>query len=278
MIATVNNINPTAEIAEPVDGRTWILADGTDTDTVIDVRTMLATRNVASTMSARSVDPGSDDLTFNWAWGDGTSTVTTYRSNLARLDPKPSTEVNRRDVTDAPVKTWANACLYRVITTVSDDDGGSAVDATWVVVTGTPTKQQGVGSWTASLQGKGSTKLSATQTACYLQAIDHLSVTFGAAADARPLTSATDAIAILNPSGGPADQLGMLDRAILAGWMELMNGGVTWNQQVDTNGDRVPDAQFGQLLRNAETLRADPTATAEQRSEQRRLLSKAVNL
>lgn len=278
VIATVNNINPTAEIAEPVDGRTWILADGTDTDTVIDVRTMLATRNVASTMSARSVDPGSDDLTFNWAWGDGTSTVTTYRSNLARLDPKPSTEVNQRDVTDAPVKTWANACLYRVITTVTDDDGGSAVDATWVVVTGSPTKQQGVGSWTASLEGKGSTKLSAAQTACYLRAIDHLSVTFGAAADARPLTSAADAIAILNPSGGPADQLGMLDRAILAGWMELMNGGVTWNQQVDTNGDRVPDAQFGQLLRNAETLRADPNATAEQRSEQRRLLSKAVNL
>ena len=278
VIATVNNINPTADIAEPIDGRTWILADGTDTDTVIDVRTMLATRNVASTISARSIDPGSDDLTFNWAWGDGTSTVTTYRSNRARLDPKPSTEVNPRDITDAPVKTWANACLYRVITTVTDDDGGSAVDATWVVVTGTPTKQQGVGSWTASLEGKGSAKLSAAQTACYLRAIDHLSVTFGAAADARPLVSAAEAIAILNPSGGPADQLGLLDRAILAGWLELMNGGVTWNQQVDTNGDRVPDAQFGQMLRNAETLRADPNATAQQRSEQRRLLSKAVNL
>lgn len=276
--ATVNNINPTAVIAEPIDGRTWILADGTDADTVIDVPTMLATRGVPSRMSARSIDPGSDDLTFAWTWGDGTSTATTYRSDIARPDPKPSTEVNPRDVTDTPTKTWANACLYRVGITVTDDDGGTAADATWVVVTGAPTKQLGVGAWTASLQGKGNLKLTPAQTTCYLQAVDHLSVTFGAPADARSLLSAAEAIAILNPSGGPADQLGQLDRAILASWLELINGGVTWNQRVDTNGDKIPDAEFGQLVRNAEQLRADPNATAEQRAEQRRLLSKAVNL
>ena len=72
--------------------------------------------------------------------------------------------------------------------------------------------------------------------------------------------------------------LGMLDRAILASWLELINGGVTWNQRVDTDGDRVLDAEFGQLIRSAEALRADPAATAEQRAEQRRLLSRAVSL
>lgn len=275
-VATVHNVNPTSVIDEPVDGRTWILADGVDNNTTVDVPTMLATAGVASSMTERSIDPGSDDETVVWTWGDNTLSSRTWLNAGPGADPDPSTSVNARSIIDTQSKTWTTPCLVQVGTTVVDDDWGVATDSTWVVVTGQPTKTLGNGGWQKAIQGSaGAIKLTSSQIACYLRAVDHLSPTFGAAPDAYPLATVADAVRVLGMSTGAETQLAHLDRALLSGWLELMNGGVTWNQRVDTNGDKkltTADMTIGELLRDTESLRIRPGVTSKQLQERRVLL------
>jgi uncharacterized repeat protein (TIGR01451 family) len=91
--------------------------------------------NQEITLSARATDPGSDDLTFTWDWGDGTSdTVTIYYNNGVSPDPYPSPEVNPMDITDSVTHTYGDDGNFTVSLTVVDDDGGVSVYTTYVVV------------------------------------------------------------------------------------------------------------------------------------------------
>jgi len=278
--ATVHNVAPTAVIDEPVDGRTWILADGIDADTAVNLPTMLATAGVPSSMTERSIDPGSDDLTPVWTWGDGTTSSRTWLVNGPATDPDPSTSVQPRSIVDTQSKTWTTPCLYQVSTTVVDDDWGVASDSTWVVVTGRPTKTLGNGAWHSAIQGSGKLTLTPAQVACYLRAVDHLSPTYGASPDALPLATVADAVRILGMSTGAPTELAHLDRALLSAWLELMNGGMSWNEQVDSNGDKkitAADMTFGQLLRDSESLRGRPGVTSKQLQDRRQLLDKVTS-
>ncbi len=81
--------------------------------------------NVAITLAGHATDPGSDDLTFTWNWGDGTSdTVTIYYNNGVSPDPDPSTEFNPMNITDVVSHTYGDNGVFVVILTVEDDDGG----------------------------------------------------------------------------------------------------------------------------------------------------------
>ncbi len=76
---------------------------------------------------ATATDPGSDDLTFTWDWGDGTpATATTYYNDGLGPDPYPSPAgVSPFTATDVRVRAFTSAGTYAVILKVSDDDGGS---------------------------------------------------------------------------------------------------------------------------------------------------------
>ena len=78
------------------------------------------------TFAATASDPGSDDLTFMWNWGDGNTTENTYYNDGIGPDPYPSPEVNPIGVTDTVKHGYALAGSYTVTLTVTDDDGGSA--------------------------------------------------------------------------------------------------------------------------------------------------------
>lgn len=75
--------------------------------------------------SATASDPGSDDLTFTWDWGDGTSSTSIYYNDGVGPDPYPSPDLNPITVTDIQVHAFMLPKVYTITITVTDDDSGS---------------------------------------------------------------------------------------------------------------------------------------------------------
>jgi hypothetical protein len=77
---------------------------------------------------ATAVDPGSDDLTFRWDFGDGTNESRTYFNDGVTPDPFPSPgglfPVNVTNETTHVYRTRGN---FTVTLTVMDDDGGTVM-------------------------------------------------------------------------------------------------------------------------------------------------------
>ncbi|UCD92048.1 MAG: PKD domain-containing protein [Methanobacteriota archaeon] len=78
------------------------------------------------TFEASATDPGSDDLTFEWEWGDGSPVEGgTYFNDGALPDPYPSPEGTFPfSATDVRTHTYATPASYDVLLRVTDDDGG----------------------------------------------------------------------------------------------------------------------------------------------------------
>ncbi len=78
------------------------------------------------TFEASASDPGSDDLSFVWDWGDGTPAgITTYYNDGTAPDPYPSPDVNPITASDVQKHAYMAAGAYTLILTVEDDDGGA---------------------------------------------------------------------------------------------------------------------------------------------------------
>jgi PKD repeat protein len=86
------------------------------------------------TFSSTATDPGSDDLTFTWNWGDGTSdTITIYYNDGVAPEPIYDPITNKIkspwgtfpfSVTDTVDHTYGDNGEYTITLTVEDDDGG----------------------------------------------------------------------------------------------------------------------------------------------------------
>jgi hypothetical protein len=86
------------------------------------------------TFSAFATDPGSDDLTFTWNWGDSpVVTTSTYYNDGMAPDFLPSPDINPPAVTDTATHSYAAPDTYTVTLTVEDDDGG-VVTTTYEVI------------------------------------------------------------------------------------------------------------------------------------------------
>jgi PKD repeat protein len=78
------------------------------------------------TFNATASDVGSDDLTFEWDWGDGTpATATTHYNDGIGPDPYPSPGGTFPfTAKDTSVHAYAMAGTYTMTLRVTDDDGG----------------------------------------------------------------------------------------------------------------------------------------------------------
>ncbi len=111
---TVNNVLPSIEPDEP---------------SFVD-------ENSPITLTAIFTDPGSDDLTITWDWGDGfSSTITTIHFNDGiSPDPYPSPEINPMSVTESQSHTYGDNGIFTVTITALDDDNGETISTVEVEV------------------------------------------------------------------------------------------------------------------------------------------------
>ncbi len=262
---TVSNVPPTASIGE--GGATDI--NGTPV--------ILGNAGAPVAFSGRSTDPGSDDLTLTWSWGDGPPLVdasTLYLVNPPNPDPDPSPTVQPRDVTDPQSHAFGQACTYDVVFSALDDDSGSASATIKVLILGNEPKGKPTGYWAQQYRQKGGVDFTNATLTCYLEIAAFVSKVYHEARDASTFVKAQ---AILFDQGTDVAKRDQLDRLLLAAWLNFANGAVGWNELVDTNRNGTPDTVFHVAMQAAELVRLNPASTPAQIDTQRAIVQSIID-
>ncbi|UCC25810.1 MAG: M23 family metallopeptidase [Gemmatimonadales bacterium] len=223
-------------------------------------------------LAARVTDPGSDDLMLLLDWADGETETGSYLLDPPNRDPFPSPDLSPRDITVRTSHRFSDACYYPVLLTVSDEDGGTGIALTHVVVTGTARRVQGAGYWMTLYRGNRGGSLDEATLGCYLRIAGHMSAVFDEERTGTDSFDSSSDVLWTNDSRGAMDQL--LDRQLLTAWLNFANGALGWSERVDTNGDGAADALFWEAITAAEEVRLDPRATRQELEEQKDILER----
>jgi hypothetical protein len=246
-VATIDNVAPTAAI------------DESRTTPINGVPTVLAHAGEPVDFAGRSTDPGSDDLTLTWDWDDGAPSPdvsTTSLVNPPLPDPPNSPSVQPRDVTDQQTHTFTDACAYDVVFAATDDDGGAASDTIAVLITGNAEDNRSAGYWTVQYRQGPASVFDTATLECYLAITGFASTVFDEARDASTIAAALDVLEV----NGTSSAAELLDRQLLAVWLNFANGAMDLDTLVDTNRDGIADTVLSDALATAEAVRLDPAA------------------
>ena len=238
--------------------------------------TLLAAVGEPLTLGGRATDPGSDDLTLRWNWGDGSPvTATFYPANPPDPDPSPSPGVGPRDVTEEATHAFDRPGRYKITFWAEDDDGGvSAEQPITAVVFGPGGRPRHAGYWQHQLSGAGRVDFDQDTLLAYLAIVDHFSAVFHKTRDAGTLPAAYDVLFLGGNGGSAAEQL---DRALLTVWLNVAHGALDPFRQADVDGDGLPDGTLAAIMATAESVRQDPTATDAALRHQTHLVRRLLN-
>lgn len=261
---TVTNVKPTAII------------DTSGTVSVNGVPTVIAHAGTSVDFGARITDPGSDDLTVTWDWGDGTPADTsTSLVNPPVLDPPLSPSIQPRDISAASDHAFGKACVYTSGLAVTDDDGGSTTGSLNVIIVGNNHPNRPHGYWRQQNRYHAfatgpAPDFDAGTLDCYLKIAAYMSRVFNERTAAATFAQAYDVLDTSSTS--KINEL--FDQQLLAAWLNFANGAIEWNQLVDTNGDKTADTPFLTAIERAETLRLNPSATRPQLDAMKRIVER----
>lgn len=242
------NVSPTATLSN-AGTTTWNGA----TLTVARVGT-------PSTFSVALADPGSDDLSTRWSYGDGTRALSRSPLRPGRRggDEAVSPSLEPRTATSTVSHTFLRACTRTVGAATSDDDGGRSARRTrTVVVLGTSTTPHGLAWWRDGYRGTTAT-VSAADRPCLLATARTLSTVF---AEQRALTTTADAVAVLAPAS-PATNRSRFDAQLLTVWLDVATGSVPLGQPLDADGNGSTETTVGAFLLSAESTRNAASASS----------------
>jgi hypothetical protein len=252
-VVVVDNVAPTAQIAASGS----VLVNG--------VPTFIAHAGQAVTLNGTSTDPGSDDLTLGWSWGDGSPVQSTVSLvNPPNPDPLPSPTVQPRNESPAQSHAFGKACAFESTFSSADDDGASASDTAKIIIVGNASDNGLVGFWQAQfkayLTGHGKPKYDAPTLTCYLTIARYMSGVFD---EKTPAATFADAAAVLS-TAGTSNMNELFDQHLLAAWLNFANGSLEYDQLVDTDGNRTLDTPFLKAMADAEAVRLNPSTTRAQ--------------
>lgn len=260
--AGVDNVDPTAVIddsgAETYGGQSaFVVHAGEDL-----------------TVPVGSEDPGSDDLAFEWAWGDGATDTVVSLVNPPLPDPSPSPSVQPRDITEEATHAYVEACLYQLGVTVTDDDGGSANDDAVVLITGNADDRGNDAFWKNQIKHVGKPRnYTAAELECFLSIVGYLSTVFDESTDASTLALARD---VLEGKSSPKGEARKLEQELLAAWLNFAAGAYDLDSVVQRHKPKGTTT-FVELVGQAEAVRLDPTSTEKELKEQRENLNQVNN-
>ena len=227
------------------------------------VSTFVAHAGQTIPFTADSFDPGSDDRTTTWDWGDGAPSPDTSKLSLNDAgfnpDPDPSPSINPRTVTDSQPHAFSDACFYTVTFGARDDDAGSASAQVAVIIAGHAADQRGAGYWQTQYRPRP-TAFSEARRQCYLAIARFMSAVFS---ETRPLATVEQAFDVLKINNNAGDARQKLERELLTAWLNFANGAFDLTELVDTNGDGTADTQFATVMGNAEAVLLNPSSDAQ---------------
>ena len=252
-----------------------VAIDRSGTTTFDGVQTVVGSQGVPTPFSGSVSDPGSDDVTVTWAYGDALSDSATNLVNPPGTDPAVSPSIQPRSFTSSVTHAYARPCLYTATMSAVDDDGGAATpDTVTVVVVAAPHTWESNGFWKINYGGNTPT-IPAEDLACYLRIVSHTSGVFGSG-DPVALGSTLNARTILFKDTGTSAEL--FDRDLLVAWLNVANGALPLTTQVDVTGDGVLDGTVAKVLADAEQVRLDPASTKAQIDNARKLVNNLAKI
>jgi hypothetical protein len=245
------------------------------------VSTFAAHEGQVIPFTASSFDPGSDDRTTTWDWGDGAPSPDTSTLSLNDVAfnpdppslafPFPSPSINPRTVTDPEPHAFSAACFYTVTFGARDDDAGTASGQVAVIIAGNASLQRGAAYWQTQYRPRP-TSFTEARRQCYLAIARFMSRVFGLG-DPLALGTVAQAFDVLSINNNSGRETQKLDRELLAAWLNFANGAFDLTELVDTDGNGTADTAFATVMANAEAVRIGPSTDA-QKIAQRKILER----
>lgn len=268
---TILNVAPTAVI------------DRTGSRTIQGASTFLASAGSPLTLSGTATDPGRDDLTLTWDFGDGPP-----EPDVSTTYPVP------HEVTELQMVTYPGACVFPVSFAAEDDDAAFGQDQVTVLATAAgPNRSRGRDDWQLQFEnalavvaavayngdnGDDELNVDAATLECYVRIAGHMSAVFDEARDASTLIAAAAVLAeATDDRGALLAARHVLDGQILVAWLNFANGAYGLDRLFDLDGDGTAEASLAEAMAEAEGVRLDPTSTRAEIREQTARLRLRVN-